>query len=203
MYGNTHHFDHLTYAGVGVGDYVGEQDVLGKIGDSGNAMGKHLHYEITNKSNESMDPHDYMNKYGAFGGVQNQKIANVDTKAFDSYNRAEHQKIVSATDDGKFSSRMFMTVMSKVLELLTSISSSNNASYETLSAIIKILGKYSDSLPPDAKKELSAIDNIHEVLAGMVNADKYALAKHKSKERKLINSDIREVTDIMKQLAYE
>lgn len=199
MYGNTHHFDHLTSAGVGVGDYVGEQDILGKIGDSGNAMGKHLHYEVTNRKNESMDPRDYMDKYGAFGGVQNQRIAGVTDMTF-----SKPKETTKPTSTGNSIDRkVFLMIMTKVLELLGNISNSNTSSSQTLISIMNVLAKYSDKLPPEAKKELSAIDNINEVLAGMVNADKMAMAKGRNRESKLINSDIREVTDIMKQLAYE
>ena len=201
MYGNTHHFDHLTYAGVGVGDYIGEQDILGKIGDSGNAMGKHLHYEVTDRNNESVDPHDYMRKYGAFGGVENQKIGKVTDQTFSSYDTTVRQP--STSSDSKFTGRMFVEFMGKIINLLVNIASSNKLSSDTLTAIIAILNKYSDKLPPEAKQELSAIDSINDVLAHMANADKYAMAKQRNRESKLINSDIREVTDIMKRLSYE
>nr|DAI13069.1 MAG TPA: hypothetical protein [Caudoviricetes sp.] len=98
---------------------------------------------------------------------------------------------------------MFIEFMGKIINLLVNIASSNKLSSDTLTAIIAVLNKYSDKLPPEAKQELSAIDSINDVLAHMANADKYAMAKQRNRESKLINSDIREVTDIMKRLSYE
>ena len=142
-----------------------------------------------------------MRKYGAFGGVENQKIGKVTDQTFSSYDTTVRQP--STSSDSKFTGRMFVEFMGKIINLLVNIASSNKLSSDTLTAIIAVLNKYSDKLPPEAKQELSAIDSINDVLAHMANADKYAMAKQRNRESKLINSDIREVTDIMKRLSYE
>lgn len=44
-----------------IGEYVKEGDILGNMGDSGNAYGAHLHFEIW-KDNKRINPLEYLNK---------------------------------------------------------------------------------------------------------------------------------------------
>ena len=41
------------------GDYVGENDVIGKMGNTGNSAGMHLHYEIR-VDGKSINPNNFM-----------------------------------------------------------------------------------------------------------------------------------------------
>lgn len=70
--GKYHWFCHLSKISVGAGDRVTRTTVIGIMGATGNATGKHLHFEIRNASNKYADnsnPADYMgipNKVGSY-----------------------------------------------------------------------------------------------------------------------------------------
>lgn len=70
--GKYHWFCHLSKISVGAGDRVTRTTVIGIMGATGNATGKHLHFEIRNVSNKYADnsnPADYMgipNKVGSY-----------------------------------------------------------------------------------------------------------------------------------------
>lgn len=58
--GQRHYYAHLEqFAGPGPGDWVEEGDLLGFVGDSGNAAGTptHLHYGIYSPGGEAQNPH--------------------------------------------------------------------------------------------------------------------------------------------------
>jgi murein DD-endopeptidase MepM/ murein hydrolase activator NlpD len=58
--GQRHYYAHLEqFAGPGPGDWVEEGDLLGFVGNSGNAAGTptHLHYGIYAASGEALNPH--------------------------------------------------------------------------------------------------------------------------------------------------
>lgn len=61
--GKYHWFCHLEKIKVRAGDKVSRTDVIGIMGNTGNSTGKHLHFEIRNKSNKYADnsnPASYM-----------------------------------------------------------------------------------------------------------------------------------------------
>lgn len=70
--GKYHWFCHLAKISVGAGKRVTRTTVIGIMGATGNATGKHLHFEIRNASNKYADnsnPADYMgipNKVGSY-----------------------------------------------------------------------------------------------------------------------------------------
>lgn len=47
---------------VEIGQIVDDKTVLGVMGDSGNAYGRHLHYEVYNNSENRIDPTPYLSK---------------------------------------------------------------------------------------------------------------------------------------------
>lgn len=79
--GKYHWFCHLSKISVSKGQAVSRTSVLGIMGSTGNSTGKHLHFEIRNKSNKYADnsnPADYMgipNKVGSYDS-NNYKINN-------------------------------------------------------------------------------------------------------------------------------
>lgn len=79
--GRYHWFCHLAKIGVSKGQSVSRTSVIGIMGSTGNSTGKHLHFEIRNKSNKYADnsnPADYMgipNKVGSYDS-NNYKINN-------------------------------------------------------------------------------------------------------------------------------
>lgn len=79
--GRYHWFCHLAKIGVSKGQSVSRTSVIGIMGSTGNSTGKHLHFEIRNKSNKYADnsnPADYMgipNKVGSYDSA-NYKINN-------------------------------------------------------------------------------------------------------------------------------
>jgi len=54
-------YAHLKYVDVKLGEYVEKGQVIGYMGDSGNAYGKHLHFEVW-KNNTRLNPIPYLNK---------------------------------------------------------------------------------------------------------------------------------------------
>jgi hypothetical protein len=52
-------YAHLSALNVACGQSVGQGDVIGQIGSSGNIDGTHLHFEIFN-ANGKVNPHDYL-----------------------------------------------------------------------------------------------------------------------------------------------
>lgn len=57
-YGISTLYAHLSRITVRVGDYVGENAVIGKMGNTGRSAGAHLHYEIQ-VNGKSVDPSDF------------------------------------------------------------------------------------------------------------------------------------------------
>ena len=57
-YGISTLYAHLSRITVRVGDYVGENIVIGKMGNTGRSAGAHLHYEIQVEG-KSVDPSDF------------------------------------------------------------------------------------------------------------------------------------------------
>ena len=57
-YGISTLYAHLSRITVRVGDYVGENVVIGKMGNTGRSAGAHLHYEIQ-VDGKSVDPSDF------------------------------------------------------------------------------------------------------------------------------------------------
>jgi len=57
-YGISTLYAHLSRITVSVGDYVAENTVIGKMGNSGRSAGSHLHYEIQ-VDGKSVDPNDF------------------------------------------------------------------------------------------------------------------------------------------------
>ncbi len=55
-------YAHLSTVSVKKGDIVKKGDVLGKMGDSGNAYGAHLHFEVRTPDNKRIDPTPYLDK---------------------------------------------------------------------------------------------------------------------------------------------
>jgi len=52
-------YAHLARITVKLGDYIGENHVIGKMGNTGRSAGAHLHYEIR-INNKSIDPVRFM-----------------------------------------------------------------------------------------------------------------------------------------------
>ena len=57
-YGISTLYAHLSRITVSVGDYVAENTVIGKMGNTGRSAGSHLHYEIQ-VDGKSVDPNDF------------------------------------------------------------------------------------------------------------------------------------------------
>lgn len=67
-------YAHLKYGSimVNVGDYVSKEQRLATIGQTGNAYGVHLHFEIRGPDNIRVNPSDYLNGYNnAFNSISN------------------------------------------------------------------------------------------------------------------------------------
>ena len=67
--GNKHVFCHLASIKVKVGQKVNRDTLIGIMGTSGNSSGIHLHYQINNAKNASINPCDYLgvpNKVGTY-----------------------------------------------------------------------------------------------------------------------------------------
>jgi hypothetical protein len=54
-------YAHLEYVTVKLNDSVKKGQIIGYMGDSGNAYGKHLHFEVW-KNNKRINPTSYLNK---------------------------------------------------------------------------------------------------------------------------------------------
>ena len=53
-------FGHLQEFTVKAGDRVSQGEIIGKLGNSGNSLGPHLHYEIQDKKKKNLDPTQFM-----------------------------------------------------------------------------------------------------------------------------------------------
>ena len=88
--GKYHWFCHLSKIKVKKGDKVSRTSIIGTMGNTGNSTGKHLHFEIRNKSNKYSDnsnPANYMgipNKVGSYDSedyqLSNSNSSNTNTK---------------------------------------------------------------------------------------------------------------------------
>jgi murein DD-endopeptidase MepM/ murein hydrolase activator NlpD len=52
-------YAHLSMTMVAAGDEVGEGQVVGRAGRSGRATGTHLHFEVTTRDGEALDPEHF------------------------------------------------------------------------------------------------------------------------------------------------
>lgn len=209
-FGNLHNFDHLSSSNVRKGDLVGPNSSLGRVGDTGNAHGIHLHYGVTNKNKEAFNPDEYMKKYGAFGGSveANTKLANtageVTEKAFsvkDKALEAELNKATSSKSQPAFYEAV-LKFMIKIIEILSDAKNISMDSMKHLATIIGIMNKHAGNLPKEAQQEISGAQNsINESFARLSNSHRMGMADAASKESKLITSDIKELYDIMNLLA--
>ena len=66
--GTTGLFAHLSNVDVKEGDRVEAGQKIGNMGNSGNAYGNHLHYEMTDANGNRMDPIAYMDGGSVLGG---------------------------------------------------------------------------------------------------------------------------------------
>ena len=64
-------YGHLSEKRVNVGDQISQGQVIGKSGESGNANGPHLHFEIRDAKNHPVDPNQYMSGEGYAGKLFN------------------------------------------------------------------------------------------------------------------------------------
>lgn len=67
--GNKHIFCHLANAKVKVGQKVNRDTLIGIMGSTGNSSGVHLHYQINNAKNTSINPCNHLgipNKVGSY-----------------------------------------------------------------------------------------------------------------------------------------
>ena len=63
-----HRFAHMKDTpSFGLGDKIEKNSVIGKVGNTGNSSGSHLHYQVTDKKGVSINPKDYTGK----GGTEN------------------------------------------------------------------------------------------------------------------------------------
>lgn len=67
--GTTGLFAHLSNVDVKEGDRVEAGQKIGNMGDSGNAYGNHLHYEMRDTNGNLMDPISYMENGSVLGGT--------------------------------------------------------------------------------------------------------------------------------------
>lgn len=58
-YGFETRYAHMSYVGISKGQILNQGDLIGYIGDTGQSIGRHLHYEIW-KDGEQVDPLDYL-----------------------------------------------------------------------------------------------------------------------------------------------
>lgn len=86
--GKTALYAHMKYGSVKVnkGQYIEKGSVIGTVGETGNAYGKHLHLEIQNENNEKENPIVYLNSQVSKAADQNtistqnqEKIVNQNT----------------------------------------------------------------------------------------------------------------------------
>lgn len=74
--GRRHIFCHLKSVSVKTGDKLTRQSVIGVMGDTGNASGVHLHYQLNDKNNAPTDPTVYLgipNKCGVYDSADFEK----------------------------------------------------------------------------------------------------------------------------------
>lgn len=189
-FGNRHHFDHLSNVKAKVGQRIQPSDVIGITGSTGkNAYGNHLHYEITDKSNIAMNPTEYMEKYGSFGGVENRKgIRSVDDSLFRNkrFNRGDNELSIKMIE-----------LMNKISNTLLRIDASDKVTAETIVQIIKILAKFGDKIPKEAKKEISNIADVNKVFSNMIHN------KGGYDDTKLPVDSIDDMFDVMQKMAIE
>ena len=55
-----HYYAHLNSSSVNVGDVINKNDEIGLSGNTGMSTGAHLHYEIRNEDNQSINPSIYV-----------------------------------------------------------------------------------------------------------------------------------------------
>lgn len=69
-------YAHMAYGSVNVtkGQVIKKGQKLGTMGETGNAYGKHLHFEVRNSNEERENPNDYLNKTLSQDSSQSPKI---------------------------------------------------------------------------------------------------------------------------------
>lgn len=80
--GIKHIFGHLSKVAVKIGDNVATGMKLGEIGSTGRSTGSHLHYEVRNQNNKSVNPLSYINN--AKGGKTVYSETTTDAKSSSS-----------------------------------------------------------------------------------------------------------------------
>lgn len=89
-------YAHMKYGSVNVnvGDYIEKGAIIGTMGETGNAYGKHLHLEVKNESNNNENPIISLNE-------TKQEIINTPTKQNNNIKKQENQTIKQSENPTK------------------------------------------------------------------------------------------------------
>lgn len=133
--GNNHIFAHMAKPiGYGIGTNISKNDIIGQVGNSGNAIGSHLHYEIRKNGN----------KYSAF----NPTGFKYDKGLGKSLNIHSVNSKLSNTEDGMGSGNRDFT--SEVKDKLDIALNTTNIE-EKMDSIISVLGTMAEGIGGMAK----------------------------------------------------
>lgn len=178
--GFTHIFAHMHETAVKEGDVVKRGDIIGYVGNTGNSSGNHLHYEVRNLENKSIDPNGYLASNAGLGkNTTVFKVAPAPTilpeRELSSYSNSNANS-TSATNNntskmgtGGDSGIDYTELLKIIIEALSTIAGNT----DNLSKILKALnskydlGMTEEQVKPTNSK--SSIDKLKAALQSQTN----------------------------------
>ena len=170
-------YAHLKYGSVSVnnGQAVNKGEKIGTMGETGNAYGTHLHFEVRNSNETRENPNDYLNGTKTLDVVREE--AKVETKEED----------VKAMED--------ITDNDKITEEDNTVDNSNETIEETKDAI-------NEEITSDNKKEVTTSEAINKLADSSIVRTSSA---SKNKTVTLENNDYHggSIVDGLKEIGFD
>lgn len=143
-------YAHMEYGSVNVnkGDYIEKGAIIGTMGDTGNAYGKHLHLEIKNQIGTNENPIETLTKPSTINQTTSEKQIEDSNKPITTENKLKTENITPKQSDTEYLQTNYQG--GSIVDALKSINMNSSFDYRELLAkengIINYHGSYEQNI---------------------------------------------------------